>query len=587
MSRALSHVTKAHQGSHPGNIRVDERARNSLPRSPIHIAPRPFVYDPLQPGEIRLLEIRPSKDRSTRIRAALRRQALRYATYEALSHVCGDEELRETIDVDGQPLSISSSLLGALHDLRSEEKDRTLWVDSVCINQNDGEERGKQARLEAEILEHATAVVSWPWNNNGNKGTLDDTALAPWLIPSRTLSPIAWDTVLPHVRDTPAESENSFDLTGCEIYFGSTPALTSSPRSPQTTSASSSPGSSTDSQFQEIFSEGMPYEFGADNLFVVSLDGPELQQLLPGREAVAMIPNTSQHKRSLATAFPDDLPTHGSRKGQQTQTISTGQNEAGPNVVFACPFHRSNPQKYHRCLKYTLNRIKDVKQHIYRQHSRPTLYCARCYEVFTTTEDRDAHSRRADCNTRSPPQFEGITEQQRNELKKSSPKKKPLDEQWFELWEVVFPGRRRPQSPFIGNHVEEVVPLLRDLWNEKQAEIISGVMESMGGRAVVEGDLLREIMRSVFDRFEAETIRSTQGRNTELPAIRTEWLEHTRRANSGFNRAELCSDFPVAFKEQELSQMGVLDFDLGCVVDMENYYPSQGTPTLLDTDLAK
>jgi hypothetical protein len=189
----------------------------------------------------------------------------------------------------------------------------------------------------------------------------------------------------------------------------------------------------------------------------------------------------SQYETSLVAAFPNDMPAPGNQKNEYAQNIRADSNGQESITAFACPFQKSNPQKYHRCLKYTLNRIKDVKQHIYRQHTKPPYYCARCYKLFTSPGARDEHSRRADCEKRQSFQFEGISEDQRNQLKKSSARKKPPHEQWFDMWDVLFPGRPHPQSAFIGNYIGEMVPLLRGFWNEKKAEIISGVTNIESG----------------------------------------------------------------------------------------------------------
>ncbi|KAH8743357.1 hypothetical protein F5883DRAFT_508222 [Diaporthe sp. PMI_573] len=195
------------------------------------------------------------------------------------------------------------------------------------------------------------------------------------------------------------------------------------------------------------------------------------------------------------------MPAPSSQKDKYTQSIGTEHNEQGFSTVFACPFQKSNPQKYHRCLKYTLNRIKDVKKHIYRQHTKPPYYCAPCYELFTSAGARDKHSRCADCEKRQPFQFEGISDDQRNKLKKNSTRKKSLHEQWFEMWDVIFPGCPRPQSAFMSNYIEEMVPLLRGFWNEKKAEIISDVANIRSGGSEVDSGLLADIMDSFFDRF--------------------------------------------------------------------------------------
>lgn len=559
-----SYVAKTVHESRPGSIRLDERPRTSSAQSPVPIAPRPFVYDALQSGEIRLMNISPSQDRSEPIQATLNHQPLQYGTYEALSRVVESEEQRATIHVNGQPLAISGSLLEALREIRSETKNRALWVDSICINQNDREEMGEQLGREMEILDHATRIITWPGDKYGKKSTLIDTLRENWETAGRE---ITWFSEVRYIG-----SEHSFDTTTCQPYFVSTPALTSNPGSPQTNSTSPSPRSIADFTFQATSSlDSLPLCQPEPDLWPVSFYDSDLHRLASGDEIIANFTSTSPRKRSLVTAFADDLQAPGNQKMQQTQFISAESNEKGSDIVFACPFQKYDPHKYHRCLKYTLNRIKDVKQHIYRQHTQPPYYCARCYKVFTTIDDRDGHSRRADCEKRHQPQFEGISEEQRNELKKSSPRKKSLQEQWYEVWEVIFPGHPRPQSVSIGNYVEEMVPLLRDLWNEKQAEIISGVINTRRGRSEVDGRLLADIMGSIFDRFQEETARPSPGSSSESDdGLGIISFQHMGQQESG-----ICFEFNASFDGQELPQMGAPEFDAGCAVDFGNYYYSQ------------
>ncbi|KAG6357420.1 hypothetical protein INS49_013297 [Diaporthe citri] len=488
MTRTQPQVAKVVHGSRPGSIRLEERPRIPPTQSLVLIAPRPFVYDALQPGEIRLMDISPSRDRIAPIRAMLKHQSLGHGTYEALSRALESQEQQATIYVNGHPVTISSSLLEALRDIRRESE-------------------------------------------------------------SRTLPPI-WNPTLLPIGDI--GSEHFFDVNTSQPYFESPPALTSSPGSPQTNSASPSPGSIAEFHFQATPSlESLPLHRGDADFWAPSLQASEVHQLSSGDEIPANVTSTSQRKRSLLTAFPDDLPAPCNQKMQQTQSISADNNEKGFNVVFACPFQKFDPHKYHKCLKYRLNRIKDF---------------------FTTRDDRDEHSRRADCKTQHPPRFEGINDDQRNELKKSSPRGKPLQEQWFEVWDVVFPGCQRPQSAFIGNYVEEMVPLLRNLWNEKSAEIISGVIDTRGERNEVDGALLAEIMGSVFDRFEAEKTRASQGSSIE----RTGSPGNTSLQFASQDSSDFCFELEAPFGQHEFSQMGVPDFDTGCSVDLGNYYFSRG-----------
>lgn len=566
MTRTQSHVAKTFNGSRSGSIRLDERPRASSSQSPVLIAPRPFAYDALYPGQIRLMDISPSRDPNAPIRAILKHQTMELGKYEALLTWLESGQRRETILVNGRTVTVSGSLLDALRDIRRETESRTLWVDSICVNQNDREERGEQLRRMTEIFGYATQVITWSGEKNGKTAT-DDAILNPCLTAGKTFNPPIWKPALLQMEDI--GSEHSFDANTCQPCFESPPALTSSPGSPQTNSASPSPGSIADVHFLPVSSwEIRPPSPGDTGLWATILPASGLHQLSSDDEILADLTSTSQRKRSLVTAFQDELPAPSNRKMQQTQSISSDNNEKGSNVVFACPFQKFDPHKYHKCLKYTLNRIKDVKQHIYRQHTQQPYYCARCYTFFTTKDYRDQHCRRADCEKQSPPPFEGITDDQRNELKKSSPRKMSQDEQWFEVWDVVFPGRQRPQSAFIGNYVEEMVPLLRNLWNEKSAEIISGVMDTRGERNEVDSGLLADLMGSVFDRFEAEKSRPSPGGGTE----RIGSPEITSSQLTTQNDPDFCFELDTSFGQQDFSQMSVPDFDTGCVVDFGNFY---------------
>ena len=87
--------------------------------------------------------------------------------YEALSYCWGDPRKRGVLNVrvsgDTWELSATTALLAALRRLRHGCKGtrRTLWVDAVCINQDNLEERASQVRLMREIYTRASSVVVW------------------------------------------------------------------------------------------------------------------------------------------------------------------------------------------------------------------------------------------------------------------------------------------------------------------------------------------------------------------------------------------------------------------------------------------
>ncbi|KAK1843041.1 ankyrin repeat and sam domain containing protein 6 [Colletotrichum chrysophilum] len=81
--------------------------------------------------------------------------------YEALSYCWGGDRLRNMITVDGKALFITDNLLDALQNLRRTEEDRILWVDTICIDQSNVEERGHQVGWMGELYRRAEEVLCW------------------------------------------------------------------------------------------------------------------------------------------------------------------------------------------------------------------------------------------------------------------------------------------------------------------------------------------------------------------------------------------------------------------------------------------
>ncbi|KAL1852901.1 hypothetical protein Daus18300_011983 [Diaporthe australafricana] len=492
----------------PANSRRNERPRAFSTPSPISIAPKPtgLTYDALKPGEIRLITLEPSESLGAPVRAKLHHRPLESATYEVLPVVERNLKQAGTVYVNNKLVTISGDLLDALRTSRNIHEPRTLWVDPICINHRDSQETLEQGKRMREIYFRAVRVI----NRQEDEARPKDVVLNKLLTAGEIPSDQIWGPNLLQFGDI--ESEYAFDTT-FRILCEPTPALSPDSGSPQATSADSSP---------------IPTIAESDLQGISVLDGYEdasLWNMKPGATECYKLPDVGgplaqpdirlSGKRPFVAAFPEIQHDLQSQKMRQLKSIRRDDKEEASNMVFACPFQKFNPHKYHKCLKYTLSRIKDVKQHIYRQHRQPEYYCARCYETFATTENRDDHARGPQCAKREMPHFEGISEEQKRELQKSSSRKQSLREQWFEIWDVVFPGCPPPRSAVPGNYAEEMIPLLRGVWNEKRTEILSGVL-NVASLSSVDTRLLGSIMGSVFDRFEAEVTRSSGGGSNQV-----------------------------------------------------------------------
>jgi len=81
--------------------------------------------------------------------------------YEALSYEWGEIEKVESIKCAGKNIAVTHRLLVALRQLRDNYQSRRLWVDAICINQEDASEKNQQVPLMRDIFSRATQVLIW------------------------------------------------------------------------------------------------------------------------------------------------------------------------------------------------------------------------------------------------------------------------------------------------------------------------------------------------------------------------------------------------------------------------------------------
>lgn len=138
----------------------------------------PYQYLPLNEDldEIRTLTLHPG-DFSADIHISIQKVVLTTDTppiYEALSYAWGSTE--DPVDIEIGPnekgtLAITQNLAVTLPYLRYADKVRTLWIDAICINQQDLGERSRQVKRMADIYSLADRVVVWlgPEKDNSAK----------------------------------------------------------------------------------------------------------------------------------------------------------------------------------------------------------------------------------------------------------------------------------------------------------------------------------------------------------------------------------------------------------------------------------
>ncbi|KAH7256186.1 heterokaryon incompatibility protein-domain-containing protein [Fusarium tricinctum] len=123
----------------------------------------PHSYQPLPSrGWFRLLTINPSQHESSIISCTMQNHEMtRCPPYEAMSYTWGDDKATETILVNGGHFALRPNLFSALKSLRSLDSPRLIWIDAICINQQDESERNHQVWQMNNIYSRAAVVNVW------------------------------------------------------------------------------------------------------------------------------------------------------------------------------------------------------------------------------------------------------------------------------------------------------------------------------------------------------------------------------------------------------------------------------------------
>lgn len=95
--------------------------------------------------------------------------------YEALSYCWGSPVNSQSVLLNGLLIEVRENLWQALWHLRLSHQDRILWIDALCINQENILERNHQVGLMSRIYSKAVVVLAWLGLASGNSNMAMDT----------------------------------------------------------------------------------------------------------------------------------------------------------------------------------------------------------------------------------------------------------------------------------------------------------------------------------------------------------------------------------------------------------------------------
>jgi hypothetical protein len=123
------------------------------------------VYQPLDPErqEIRLIRISPGSWEDI-IECELVNNVSLLApivSYKALSYAAGNLRQTTKIKVNGHDFNVFASLGDAMRQLRQSGLQDPIWLDQICINQKDLQERSQQVLQMRSVYSNANKVTAW------------------------------------------------------------------------------------------------------------------------------------------------------------------------------------------------------------------------------------------------------------------------------------------------------------------------------------------------------------------------------------------------------------------------------------------
>jgi len=112
-----------------------------------------YSYQPLDNESFRLLYLSPGSGTGV-VACSLRNVSFKSGlknSYETISYVWGNPQIRATVQLDGHCVSVPRSSHDVLRAVRSPERARCVWIDAICMNQDDLAERSQQVMIMAGI----------------------------------------------------------------------------------------------------------------------------------------------------------------------------------------------------------------------------------------------------------------------------------------------------------------------------------------------------------------------------------------------------------------------------------------------------
>lgn len=266
--------------------------------------------------------------------------------------------------------------------------------------------------------------------------------------------------------------------------------------------------------------------------------------------------------RSGKRARPDDEDEdwdEGGFRKPPRPTKRSIRSTSRPRVkMLACPFWKLDSELHRLCFHRKCSRISDVKYHLARKHKLPAIeYCQRCWTAFEGQAHKERHLRDPlgqGCKYNPAARPVGVDNNMAAALHKKSNPSQSTEDQWFAIWDIVFPDQPRPSSPYVNDSLSEDAMQLQEIILNQWPSILASIAEEAGRSSVsVNTDrleqehLIRATLNRLLDDFSAaqETMRAARSAsNYQSPGGQT---------SSSSNRADSAIEMGSNLQFNQLS----------------------------------
>jgi hypothetical protein len=265
--------------------------------------------------------------------------------------------------------------------------------------------------------------------------------------------------------------------------------------------------------------------------------------------------------------------TDDDERGDQEPEGSRGATTIGApdindEVLWACPFYKKDRIRYRSHGTVVLRTISRVKQHIKKCHQQP-IHCDRCSRTFSTRPELKEHARMEPrCPLNDELEWDGTTEDQREELHKRTSRKLSEKEKWYQIYAVLFPGAPVPDSPYLEAVKSEELRELLAFADLERPRIMDDVLAGLPEYEGLQPEERRELVNAVtevflpllVERFESSQAAIESSQQTEHRSVMIGPTPGLRASNVEVSptrvglRASPSSEYP---REASASTIGI------------------------------